>query len=1043
MEYRVLGPIEVASDGQVASLGPPKQRALLAILLLHANEIVPVDRCVDLLWPDRPPRSAAHAVQVYVSELRSALEPLGCRDAIRWQAPGYVLRLGQDELDAITVERLVAQGERELQADNVADAASTLGRARELWRGPPLADFVYDEFAQEDIRRLTETWLRGTELLADVQLRRGSLLDGLALAEAAIREDPLRERPRELQLLALYRLGRSADALRAFESYRRALDDELDLSPAAALVHLRDSILVHDPSLGPVVAAPTPIAARGPSRNPYKGLRSFGEEDAADFFGRDALVGRIVATLDEGLRLVTLVGPSGSGKSSILGAGLVPALRAGALPGSSDWAIVRMRPGSRPVQALDEATTSVPPGTEVLLVVDQAEDVFDQAEPDERDAFLAALIGAHGGRDPARAVLALRADRYDQPLLHGGFAAAFVPGVVSVIPMTAEELESAIAGPAERVGATVEPALLAELVSETIDQPGALPLLEHVLTELFERCTDGRLTLQACRDLGGLPAALGRRAEAVYDDLDEPRQQVVRRVFLRLVRLGDRATPGARRVPVRDLTELGADAVQVSEVVRAFESARLLTIDRDPLSGGPTVEVAHEALLTAWPRLAGWIDEHRADLREHEALAARAAEWRASGRQPEDLLAGNRLDEATRWAAASAYPLTDSERGFLEASLERRRRAADAEAARLARERGLARRARRRLVGLIAVAILLVGAVGYAVTAAPGAAPDVAFVYPGPGEGMYDSIAAGVQRAVEANDLDAQTVVEPPDTLEERLVRLADQGADLIVVGHAWSNPAVERVARDHPETRFLATDYWGELPNVSVPRLAFEQGAFLSGAAAALASRTGTVGVVFDADTDLEWPWAGGFLAGVSAIDATVEVQRTYLDPRSSGGPLAFGAVNRAARELYRSGADVVFYAGTAAPLGLFEAASSESDALGRHLWAIARDTDWYVVLPLVGRRDGHDADTWRGHVLTSLVTRYDMALESMLDAYATGLLPPGERRFGAPDGSFELARSGGSLDAVWSRIEALRERVVSGEIEVPALPPDRGPPH
>ena len=1041
--YRILGPFEVAVDGRAVALGPPKQRALLAILLLHANEIMPVDQLIELLWAGRPPRHAAHAIQVYVSELRRALEPVAGGDVIAWRPPGYVLTMDPDALDASLVERLVAEGARHVEAGDLGAADAVLDRARQLWRGPPLSDFVYEEFAQDDIRHLTDVWLKGTETLAEVKLGLGDAAEAQLLAEAAIRQDPLRERPCELRMLSLYRGGHAAEALRAYEAYRRSLAAELGVEPSPRLGRLHEAILIHDPALGPG-GDDRAQGAGAETRNPFKGLRAFGEHDAGDFFGREALVGRVIDTLAGGARLVTLVGPSGSGKSSVLAAGLIPVLGAGALPGSDRWVVARMRPGAHPLGALDAAGSTAPADGELVLVIDQVEEAFELADGRECGRFLERLtrvVTQDGSR--VRALLALRADFYDRPLLHATFARAFLPGVVNVVPMTAGELEAAIVEPARRVGVAVEPALLAELVSDTIDRPGGLPLLEHALAELFDRRTGAELRLDEYRSLGGLRGALSRRAEDVFCGLDAAGQDAARQVLLRLVRLGESQRSTARRVPLRELADLAVDPPVLSDLLRRFEADRLITFDRDPVSGASTAEVAHEALLSEWPRLATWIDSGRADLRQHDALAARVGEWTAAGRVPDDLLTGIRLGEYEAWARETTLGLSVEERAFIDASMERRRAELADEEARVARVRRLERGGRVRLLGFVTAAALLVAALAYGFASWPGRAPDVVLVYPGPGaDGIYeyDSIKRGFDDGTARLGLDAQTVVEQSDRLRDRIARLADQGVRLIVVGSAWSNPDVELVARDHPATQFLASDYVGELPNVWHPRMAFEEGAFLVGAAAALRTETGTVGVVVLADSDLDWPMPGGFIAGAGAANEDVKVLVTYLAKPPRYVEPTDVDVREAALAMYRAGADVVFYTGRAASIGVFEAAERESTAQGQQLWAIGRETDYYAALPYAALLEHVDAEPLRDHVLTSMITRWDLAISTLLDAYASGA-PTETRRFGLAQGAFELTSTGGMLDDIQLKIDALRARVIAGEIEVPEYPPDRGP--
>jgi len=1038
--YQLLGTLEATGGGASADLGPPKQRALLALLLLHPNEIVPVDVIVDGLWGEDPPRRAEHAVQVYVSELRRVLAPLADGPVVAWRAPGYVLSADEDEIDAARFEQLVAEGTRASATGDPDRAAALLREALGMWHGPPLADVAYEEFAQPAIRRLTDARLAACETLAGLELAAGREAEALALAESVVTEDPLRERARELQMLALYRRGRSADALRAYEELRRGLADEIGAAPSPPVRDLQERILLHDASLwGLAPARPDEVAAA--AQNPYKGLRSFGEEDAGNFFGREALVDRLLETLQAERRLVALVGPSGSGKSSILHAGLIPALRAADQRdrGAAPPAIVAFRPGARPVDALAAALGTA--ADQLFLVIDQFEELFAASE-DDVARFLADLTKAVD--DPAgrtRAVVALRADAYDRPLLHAQFAPLFLAGVVNVVPMTSGEIEDAILRPAARAGVDVEPALLAELVADSVDRPGALPLLQHTLAELFDRRSAGSLALAAYRELGGLRAGLARRAEEILAGLDKERQAVARQVFLRLVRTGDGGRDALRRVPVSELTALELDPVILSDVLVGFDRGRLLSFDREAATGDATVEVAHEALLTAWERLAGWVEEDRVNLARRASLAHRAAEWAAAGRRPEDLLVGSRLDELAEWAGTTSLRLTAEERGYLAASLARRDTETAAEAARAASVRRLEGRARVRLAGLVGVATLLVAAVAWAAVSWPGPAPGVVLVYPGSGDsGVDDSIAAGFDGAVARDGFDSQVVVEDEDWLEDRLRRLAGQGVELLVVGFPWGNPDVERAARDNPGTRFLSIDYHGQLPNVSVPVFAREEGAFLVGATAALQSRTRTVGVV-TCDSDHGWPYASGFAAGARAADPGARALVGYLSCGEAIGP-AFGNVENSVRDLYRQGADVVLYAGEGAPFGAFEAATVESQAQGRQLWAVALDADWYVVLPLVAAARGGDAASWRPHVLTSLITRYDRAIGTMLDDYAHGTLAAGARRFGLEDGAFELAVSGGSIDSSLAAVAALRERVLSGSIEVPPLPEDRGPP-
>ena len=237
--------------GQPA-LGAAKQRALLAILLIHRNELVSSDRLIEELWA-KPPRTAANTLQVYVGKIRKALEPErtpgGPSDLLLTRAPGYVLRVEPDALDADRFERMLSEGRSAREASDHATAARRLRGALELWRGPALADFTYDPFAQAEIARLEELRLEAVSERVEADLALGKSADLVGELEALIRDNPLRERLRGQLMLALYRSGRQADALEAYRQARNVLDEQLGLAPSPALERLQTAILRQEPAL--------------------------------------------------------------------------------------------------------------------------------------------------------------------------------------------------------------------------------------------------------------------------------------------------------------------------------------------------------------------------------------------------------------------------------------------------------------------------------------------------------------------------------------------------------------------------------------------------------------------------------------------------------------------------------------------------------------------------------------------------------------------------------------------------------------------------
>ena len=245
MEFRILGPLEVSDEGGEVSLGGGKPRALLAVLLLHPNEVVSADRLIDELWGEDSPERAAAALRVNVSRLRKALS----QDVLATRSPGYVIRVEPEELDLHRFERLVDEGRSLLARGLPADASERLREALSLWRGPALADFAYESFAQTAIARLEEIRLAAVELRIDADLALGRHDELVGELEALVAEHPLRERLRSYLMTALYRSGRQAEALDAYQDARRALVDELGIEPSTALQELERAILRQDPAL--------------------------------------------------------------------------------------------------------------------------------------------------------------------------------------------------------------------------------------------------------------------------------------------------------------------------------------------------------------------------------------------------------------------------------------------------------------------------------------------------------------------------------------------------------------------------------------------------------------------------------------------------------------------------------------------------------------------------------------------------------------------------------------------------------------------------
>lgn len=494
------------------------------------------------------------------------------------------------------------------------------------------------------------------------------------------------------------------------------------------------------------VKAPVTIISLPEPENPYKGLHAFEAADSRDFFGREEFIEKLIRRMGESERFnrfLAVIGPSGSGKSSLVKAGLIPALWKGAMHGSERWFVIEMIPGSRPLDQLEVALMRIAAHqvsglheqlardengllriadlilpkdrSELVLVVDQFEEVFTLVEEErERLQFLKLLhAAATDRRSRVRVIVTLRADYYDRPLYYPEFGELIRSRMETVLPLSAKGMERAIAGPAERVGVVFEPGLVAQIVSEMNYQAGALPLLQYALTELFERRQGRMMSHEAYRDIGGAVGALAYRADEIYANMDKAGQELVRQMFLRLVTLGEGAEDARRRTPCSELLQLTSNVDVMDEIIDTFADYRLLSLDNDPGTRQPTVEVAHEAILREWERLRQWLNASREDIRQERALAQSAGEWEKTKRDKSYLLHGTRLEQFERWYGQTEIALTALESEFITESITEREHQQAAERERQVRETALERRSVQQLRALVAVfaAAALVAAV--------------------------------------------------------------------------------------------------------------------------------------------------------------------------------------------------------------------------------------------------------------------------------------------------------------------------------------------
>lgn len=435
-------------------------------------------------------------------------------------------------------------------------------------------------------------------------------------------------------------------------------------------------------------------AGSGPvaDASPYLGLASYGRANAEWFFGRDRVLAELIKRLDQGGGPVVVVAPSGAGKTSLLQAGLIPKLEHGTLPGSRHWPLLRITPGNRPIFSLANAIaalTGTPvdqvlrqledpdrfvetmrgflrqqgEGTRMVVIVDQLEELFTMSTDRQESRKFVDLISRLANRGPvwqdpvALVVYGLRADFYAQSAEFPQLRAALQDNQLFLGPMASSELREAIELPAQRAGLKVEPGLVELLlrdlgvttVNRTSDEyaAGALPLLAYALRVTWERRHSDTLTVQGYQDGGSIASAVATSAEAVFASFNAEEQHAARTLFLRLVRIGDGTEDTRQRVPRDELVGDGADRrTAMTVVLEAYTQHRLIT------QGWDSVEITHEALIRAWPRLRHWIDADRAGNLIRQQLYEAAALWARAGRDPSALYWGTRLQAAREWVSS-------------------------------------------------------------------------------------------------------------------------------------------------------------------------------------------------------------------------------------------------------------------------------------------------------------------------------------------------------------------------------------------------------
>ena len=670
MGIAVLGPLSI--DGVASVLGR-RDRAVLSALAVRPGEVLGADQLAEVLWGDEPPASWPKVIQGCMVRLRKVLGP----GSIETLPSGYRLTMAHDQIDAQRFERATERARALLNASDDADrAAFVIGEALALWRGPALGDVEDWAPGRIEAGRLDELHREAEELYIEASLRSGHSEKVVARAQTLVYEQPLRERRWALLALAQYQAGQQNEALITLRRVRKVFNRDLGVDPGPELAQLEQAMLRQDPALFEHAPLPEPSAVC-----PYRGLLPYDTDNADTFFGRaddvDACLQQLSAT-----RMLAVVGPSGSGKSSMVRAGVVAALR------RDGRDVMVLTPGRHPLEAIAllprrRASTT--------LVVDQCEEVYSLCQDvAERERFLDALVEQAAA---GSLVVVLRADHLVDVAAHRGFAGVVERGLHLIAGMREDELRAAIVEPARLAGLDLEPALVQILVQEVSGNPGALPMLSHALQETWQRREGRTLTVAGYEASGGIREAVARSAEEVYSGVATEQQPMLRALLLRLVTPGPEGDPVRSRMPRRLVVTDPAHDRMIDVLV----GSRLVTSDDG------VVEIAHEALAREWPRLRDWLEEDVDGQRILHHLASAADSWDALGRPDSELYRGVRLAKARDWRVRTTPSLSALEREFLDAS----EHLAQAEL-RSAEERARHQvRVNRRLRGILAVAAAL------------------------------------------------------------------------------------------------------------------------------------------------------------------------------------------------------------------------------------------------------------------------------------------------------------------------------------------------
>ncbi len=710
LQINTFGGLDIQLDGRpLTGLASRKAEALLVYLAAnprpHPREVL-----AELLWDELPQRRAMTNLRVALTSLRKQLDGF-----LSISREHLAFKPETDAwLDKHAFEQLLINSHADEPEGLITpEIALSTAQAVDLYHGEFLQGFFlkgasgFEDWTTRERERLHRLARNSLFELSAYALNTAAPKAALAHTSRLLELDTLMEAAHRQMMLVLAHAGQREDALAQFERCRGLLETELGVAPSLETLALFEQLQagrLPDPPKAVRVLSREP---RQVGESPYRGLAAFLEADAPFFFGREAFTERLLDTLQAHNLVTVVVGPSGSGKSSTVFAGLLPKLRE-----RGHWLVVAYRPGPDPFQALarslhpllnpdlpeaealvqarklgdvlaagdirleDVATRLLQrhnPGTRLLLIGDQFEELFTLCHDvtlrrDFLNELLAASQAARHERIPSLLLLqTLRADFMGQALAHRPLADALEGASVMLGPMTRGELRAAIEKPAEIQGAAFETGLVERILEDVGSEPGQLPLLEFALTLLWERLDHGWLTHAAYDEIGQVAGALAQYAEEVYGELDENERAQASRVFVQLVQPGE-GTEDTRRLATKD--DVGEENWGL---VQHLADRRLVVTGQDA-EGRQTVEVVHEALIRGWNRLGEWMAADRDFRVWQEGLRAAIRNWQASSLDKGGLLRGAPLAQAESWQLERTADLSPVEVEYIQTSIELRER---------------------------------------------------------------------------------------------------------------------------------------------------------------------------------------------------------------------------------------------------------------------------------------------------------------------------------------------------------------------------------